>query len=485
MCQPPQPFRLDEPDTPARFTKIARSPRLRYHLRVRDLAERLLQTIRKQRLIQPGDRVAVAVSGGADSVALLCLLLELRSELGIVLSVVHVNHKLRGKESDEDEAFVSDLARQNGLELHSRAAPLSRTLTSGIEAAARELRYDSFREVARGSRITKIATAHTLDDQAETVLLRAMRGSGLRGLAGIYPQLSPGTVGEAAIIRPLLALRRDQLKSYLGRLGQTWREDSSNRDTAFLRNRVRQRVLPVLREVFGPASVENLAELAEIARAEQEHWEADHPEVAAPQRPLAVSLVQRLSLAAQRQLIRNWLERNAPGVPRPLRLVENLIDLVHGDAGSRLEISAEATVHRTLNELRLESGSVLGPSDYEYCLTIPGQVEIVEINVRIEAVLEKNQGESMEQSLDPALLPSKLTIRNWRAGDRFWPANTKAEKKVKELLSDRHAAGTEKRLWPVAAGEGIGLVWVRGFAVPAKLRAKAGGRAVRIREREA
>lgn len=465
-CQPLQPLSFEP---------------LRYHLRVQRLAERLLRTIRKDALIHAGDRVAAAVSGGADSVALLRLLLELRSELGIVLSVVHVNHKMRGKESDEDEAFVGELARQNELELHCRTAPLA-VHKSGIEAAARKLRYDVFRTLARDA-VTKIATAHTLDDQAETVLLRAMRGAGLRGLAGIHPRLSLEEPGAPVVVRPLLSFCRDDLKSYLREQSQAWREDSSNRDPAFLRNRVRQQVVPVLQNVFGPGSVENLAALAEIARAEQEHWQA-HPEVVAPEGALPVAALKGLSLAAQRQLVRNWLERNAPGTHRPFRLIEDLIELAAEEPGRKLEVSAELMVRRTHPEIRLEPVSATSVSDYEYSLPIPGCVAVAEINLRIEAVVIEAGGEceNREPGLDPALLPGKLTIRNWRAGDRYWPANTKAEKKVKELLSVRRLTGVEKKMWPVAVAEGIGVVWVRGLAVPANLRAKAGGRVLWMRE---
>jgi tRNA(Ile)-lysidine synthetase-like protein len=158
---------------------------LLYHFPVHDLAKRLLKTIRKRQSMRPGDRVAVAVSGGADSVALLCLLLEVRSELGIVLSVAHINHKLRGEESEADEKFVRELAGQHTLELHLCKAPLNQS-SSGIEAAARRMRYDFFRQLAIEDRVSNIATAHTLDDQAETVLLRLFRGTGIRGLAGIH-----------------------------------------------------------------------------------------------------------------------------------------------------------------------------------------------------------------------------------------------------------------------------------------------------------
>ena len=191
------------------------------------LAERLLKTIRKQESIRAGDRVAVAVSGGADSVALLRLLLELRGELGIVLSVAHVNHKLRGAESDEDERFVAQLARQHGLDLHVCEGPVDGSLRSesgsGIEAAARELRYGFFRQLAREDRVAKIATAHTLDDQAETVLLRIFRGTGIRGLSGIHPRIVFEEQGRAfgEVVRPLLGFRRAALQEFLRERGQS------------------------------------------------------------------------------------------------------------------------------------------------------------------------------------------------------------------------------------------------------------------------
>jgi len=248
---------------------------------MRDLAERVLRTIRKQEFLRAGDRVAVAVSGGADSVALLLLLDELRAELGIVLSVAHVNHKLRAAESDGDAQFVVELAARLGLDLHTVAAPIpfgeagdGAEVRAGVESAARELRYRFFRDLARTGRVSKVATAHTLEDQAETVLLRMFRGTGIRGLAGIHPRLRLGD-GEnqgvtEEVIRPLLGFRRAELREYLRGRGQEWREDSSNSDQTFLRNRVRHRLLAVIEAEFGAAAIEHMAELAEIARAEEE-----------------------------------------------------------------------------------------------------------------------------------------------------------------------------------------------------------------------
>ncbi len=530
---------------------------LLYHFSVHALAERLLKTIRKQESIRAGDRLAVAVSGGADSVALLCLLLELRAELGIVLSVAHVNHKLRGKESDEDERFVAELARQHGLELHACEAPVDRNqrsgIRSGIEAAARDLRYGFFRQLAREGRATKIATAHTLDDQAETVLLRLFRGTGIRGLSGVHPRIVFEEQGRAfgELVRPLLGFRGAALQGFLRERGQPWREDSSNRDTAFLRNRVRHRLLPMIGEEFGEAAIEHMGELAEIARAEEEHWESGHPEIgprlssaaeqvggeqvggktsfvsgyrfsdtvsslksdtpsgsaarksissakaaidsAAPETRQAASLLAgpllALPLAAQRRLVRRWMETNAADLPISFRLIEEALELARGPAGGKLELPAGGYLRRGRHDLLLGSEPFNAPgeaADYEYVLAVPGAVEVPELGVLVEArVVDAGSvpEDDRAQLLDLAHVPKEVVIRNWRAGDRFRPAHTAAAKKVKELLSARHATGAAKKLWPVAVAEGCGLVWMRGFAVPAALRAPAGAaKAIWIRE---
>ena len=476
------------------------------------LTERLLKTIRKQQSIRAGDRLAVAISGGADSVALLCLLLELRAGLGIVLSVAHVNHKLRGEEADEDAQFVAKLARQHGLELHVCEAPVDGSDTSGkssgIEAAARELRYGFFRQLAGEGRVTKIATAHTLDDQAETVLLRIFRGTGIQGLSGIHPRIVFEEQGHAfgELVRPLLGFRRAALQEFLRERGQSWREDSSNRDIAFLRNRVRHRLLPMVAEEFGGAAIEHMAELAEIARAEEEHWERVHPEVrgqgggaaetlqAASLRSLAVTPLLALPLAAQRRLVRAWLETHMPDLSISFRLIEGALELSRGSsnrrtAGKKLELPGGRNLRRGKQELVLELETVGGrgeTADYEYALAVPGTVEVPELGARIEArvvdagdVSEDERGEL----LDLGSSPKEVLIRNWRAGDRYWPAHTAAAKKVKELLSDRHAMGAEKKLWPVAVAEGCGLIWMRGFAVPAAFRAPSdAAKAIWIRE---
>jgi len=465
-----------------------------------ELAEQLLKTIRKQGALRAGDRVAVAVSGGADSVALLYLLMELRAELGVVISVAHVNHKLRGSESDEDERFVRRLASASGLELHVCDAPVDGS-GKGVEAKARDLRYEFFRGLARDQRVSKIATAHTLDDQAETVLLRMFRGTGIRGLTGVHPRIALEEGGHwfGEVVRPLLGLRHVALVKFLEKQGQNWREDSSNKDLTFLRNRVRHRLLPIIAEEFGESAIEHMGELAEIARAEEEQWTegAERPGLEHSGAALNVEQLSSLRLATQRRVVRAWVEANAPGASISFRLIEDVLDLAGGTIGKELTLPGRMPhphpnakyarpylIRRARHELVLDA-DIGDARDYEYSLSVPGEVLIRELGIRIEARLADAETLSEQERelgvLDPAHVGKNIVIRNWRPGDRFWPVHTKEEKKVKELLGERHATGVEKQMWPVAMNEVGALLWVRGFPGPVSLRARA-GKAVCIRE---
>jgi len=595
-----------------------------YHVSVHELAQRVLGHIRREELLRAGDRLGVAVSGGIDSVALLRLLIELRHELGFVLSVVHFNHGLRGAESDADREFVAGLAREHGLEFHGASgdvALLASEEHSGLEAAARELRYGFFRSllgsgegdeiesaVPQGLKpsslinlngtaeavpfpipssttaeavpflnfsqpsvdavptiLDKIATGHTLDDQAETVLMRVIRGTGLRGLGGIYPRIvveREGEEGYGEIVRPLLGIRRLELEQYLADLKQPWREDSSNADSKFTRNRIRRLVLPLLEREFNPAVVENFSELAEIARDEEDYWENEisgwlgtvvqwsQPEWTRglpgfessrgagsqdlvriqPPKPklLDPKLVERLEqpgpAVMNASVSRPWLLTEPPAVQRrvvkaigeqamiPLEFkhIEEILRFAaeEGPSGKELSLPLGWKVRREPEALVFVTPDLRREEripDYEYPLPVPGRAMVPEVGVVIEALLvtlevasqvashvashviaeiapEAQVAEYNPQELLRAeLLPGRLIVRNWRPGDRFWPAHTKSPKKIKELLQDLHLAQPERRLWPVAAS-GDEIVWMRGFSVPARLRAKAGQQAVLIRE---
>ena len=558
--------------------------------------------------MKAGDRVGVAVSGGIDSVALLRLLLELRGELGVVLSVVHFNHQLRGAESDADEQFVADTAREYDLEFLCDSDDVAaRAAEEGIsvEAAARELRYGFFRHLllegpsgakatdqnkaanrsaesaappkdgsggpkpnsdkkplrgpegplfhgeANGtnesrhlsrldSRLDKILTGHTLDDQAETVLMRVIRGTGLAGLSGIHSRIAvEDDDGEISgeIVRPLLTTRRRELEQYLKDIGQPWREDSSNADHAFTRNRVRRLLVPLIEKEFNPAVAENLAELAEIARGEEEYWENEvagwmgtavhwiEPEwvrLALQKVPLVqisaaanqpspspdADLASRVEnadwLIMNASVSRPWLlsEQTAvqrrvikaigeqAGIPLEFKHVEEILRFAGEDdpAGRELSLPLGWKLVRHPEELLFVTPDLREtkvPQDYDYELPLPGSVVLHEAGIVLEArrVPAENVAEyNPDQLLDADSLPGPLRVRNWRAGDRFWPAHTKSPKKVKELLQERHVAQPERGLWPVVLS-GDDIVWVRGFDTHARYGGKAGHDAVLIAER--
>ena len=552
------------------------------------LAERVLSYIRRDELLRAGDRVGVAVSAGIDSVALLRVLLELRGELGIVLSVVHFNHRLRGAESDGDQEFVAGLAREYDLEFRADSDDVAGHAEEehvSVETAARELRYGFFRwlleedqskppllaakNAARSgapdrsaSKLNKIATGHTLDDQAETVLMRMIRGAGLRGLGGIHPRIlveDDGGEISGEIVRPLLAVRRRELERYLNEIGQVWREDSSNDDEQFTRNRVRRLVVPLLEQEFNPSVAHNLAELAEIARGEEDYWENEVSgwlgttvQWSQPEWARAVSdadgLVQIAGLGNPgggsgsvnsfakdsariptrddlqtdlRTKIQNapWLVMNASmsrmwflgepvavqrrlvkaigdnaGIPLEFKHVEEILRVAaEGGAvgkewslplGWKFVVQPEELVFMTPNLAALALPEPAPSSDYEYELPVPGKATVYEAGSSIEARTIPEGAEAAynrDQLLDAASLPGPLRVRNWRPGDRFWPAHTKSPKKIKELLQERHVARPERRLWPVVVS-GDEIVWMRGFPPPAKLRAKPGQAAVVIVE---
>jgi tRNA(Ile)-lysidine synthase len=456
---------------------------------VHKLPQSVLDYIRKHHLLRPGDRVGVAVSGGADSVAMLRILLELRRELGIVISVVHFNHELRGAESDSDEQFVRELAAAHDLQFTCESADVSAYAAKkklSLETAARTLRYGFLRSVLQSGDLDKIGTAHTLDDQAETVLLKLARGAGTRGLAGIYPRIGTqhsvvSSQQVKTIVRPLLETRRSDLEAYLAEIKQAWREDSSNRELRHMRNRVRREILPRLEQHVNPRVRETLGEAAEIARAEEEFWLEKIAHLlqqfwtrcdaggCLDWRSRNWKSTEQLGLAVQRRVVRAAAE--SLGLNLEFGHVEEVLGL--GEARTRATLPNGWSARWHKGQIHFERGSRTA-TNYEYHLPVPGKVSVPEAGIVIEAALvsgkSTDDGHQHEQLLPPRLAAS-LVIRNWRSGDRFWLANAKQPKKIKELLQDRSITGEEKKRWPVVAS-GDEVVWVAGMGVRRDLQPK-------------
>lgn len=496
--------------------------------------------------------------------ALLRLLLELRGELGTVLSVVHFNHKLRGLESDGDQEFVARLAREQHLQFicdSDDVAGHAAEESVSLETAARELRYGFFRHLLntedtpgpeahteqspqdrsaggaappKGGSVDVIVTGHTLDDQAETVLMRLIRGTGPTGLGGIHPTIAvedneSEVFGE--IVRPLLATRRKELEQYLRDRGQDWREDSTNADDSFTRNRVRKLLVPMLEKEFNPSIAEKLAELAEIARGEEDYWQNEvagwmgtgvHWSAPAWAGATAnAGLVQISANIPTNDGLRTgidrvpWLVMNASvdllwflgepvavqrrivkavgeeaGIPIEFKHVEEILQFAgdHEKSGKELSLPLGWKVIRKSEELLFVTPDLQGPlpvGDYEYRLTIPGEATVPEAGVVIQVQCipaEEARGYNPEQLLNPDFLPRLLRVRNWRAGDRFWPAHTKSPKKIKELLQEQHVEQSKRGLWPVVVGEDD-IIWMRGLPVATTHQFEGHGPAILITER--
>ena len=233
--------------------------------------------------IKPGDRICVAISGGADSVALLLTLHAAnttpRESLGVGLSAVHIHHNLRGEEANADQQFVEDLCIGLDIPLHLHHADIPTRVAEAraqgdpetIEEAARNARYEFFNTLIASGHADSVLTAHTLDDQAETVLMKLLRGAWTEGLSAIHPVV---TLQKGRVLRPFLNTRRADIESFLKSINQSWREDSTNTDTSFTRNRVRRELLPQL-HTFNPNLDQTLANLAELAREEETRWQTE------------------------------------------------------------------------------------------------------------------------------------------------------------------------------------------------------------------
>ncbi|HEY3824839.1 MAG TPA: tRNA lysidine(34) synthetase TilS [Bryobacteraceae bacterium] len=418
-------------------------------------------------------RISVALSGGADSVFLLHVL----RELGVATAVLHVNHGLRGAESDRDEDFARALALQHGLPVHVLKG---QTLTGNIEQEARRVRYDFFAEQIAAGVSDAVATGHTLDDQAETVLYRFLRGAGTAGLSGIRP----ATISK--VIRPLIDLRRDEIRSWLRNHNIPWQEDCTNQNPDFARNRIRLRHMPELAASLNPALPEVLAGTANWAQAEEDYWAAELVRLASsylietPETTLiATKLFRELPVAVQRRLLRRAIER-IRGSLRAIdfRHIEAIRAMMATREGSgRLQLPG-LDIYRSFDWLRLAPIGIDSrlERDFESPLIIPGRTEVPERQLTIDMELIDNPSvyNSDVQALDwercaGSLLPEGLRLRNWRPGDQYQPQGRSATEKIKTLFQEYRIPLWERRTWPVVV-QGIGvasntIVWSRRFGI--------------------
>jgi tRNA(Ile)-lysidine synthase len=435
--------------------------------------------------LKPGLRLAVGFSGGADSVALLRLLDSRSRDLGLVVHAAHLHHGLRGAEADADRDFCRELAYSLGLPFHesqvdtaafAAADPASGKTAETIEEAARRLRYGWFRELMRAGVVDAVATAHTRDDQAETVLARFLRGAWTEGLSGIHPVVE---FPEGRIVRPLLGASRSEIEAYLKGLDQQWREDSTNRHLTFTRNRIRHELLPQL-EGWNPQLRDHLAQMAELARDEEAWWEQEverlAPQLILSGRPvrgggraagegLAIEAgrLGELLPAVQRRLLR--LAAGQLGAKPDFEATEALRSLaLDGRAGQRRELANGLTGERTHRELRMTVGGGTGErgSMQVYVIEIPGEIAAPQWGIRMTISLTVPSHASIS-SAGAAAAPSsrRAVLRPWKPGDRVRLRHSGSLRKVKEVLERMHISGPARAHWPVVELDDR-IIWMQG-----------------------
>jgi tRNA(Ile)-lysidine synthase len=490
------------------------------------LEQSVLDSIRATRLFVPGDRVGVAVSGGGDSVALLRLLETLRGDLGITPIAVHFDHGLRGNESDGDARFVATLARELGIEfILGREDVAAAAAQNGwnLEDAGRRLRYEFFRRLVEDGRATRIAVAHSADDQAETVLAHIMRGTGPSGLAGIYPEIG-------RVVRPLLSIRRETLRAYLREIGQSWREDSTNKDASRTRAKIRQQLLPVIERDFSPQIVGHLSELSRLAREEGQFWTALVEDrfnalVRLKDETLSIGIDDLLSplgssIAGSLGMSEQFADCSADLSTslRPLteRLIRRFYEILRGDrkglgaahveqvirlaaessSGRGVQLPDGVRVEKRFRELifsriseaqpasnTLETTSL--PIAYQYVIELPSRgkasVPVPELGTCfslkvVDWPIAASETKQREAALDAELLFPPLILRNWHPGDAYRPRGHRNTRKLKQMFLAGRIPSGKRSEWPVLESAGR-VVWTRGMPPADEFSAREGTRA--------
>lgn len=465
-----------------------------------DIYHRWSLEMRRSRMFSPGERVGVAVSGGPDSVLLLSFMSQFATGHGLCLSVVHFNHHLRGSESNEDERFVATRAAELKLDFYHAGTDVARAARESkknLEAIARDLRYRFFFSLIRQGKLDKVATAHTASDQAETVLLRLLRGAGTRGLAGIFPLL------EGKIARPFLDITRAEVETEIERRCLAFRTDSTNSDTRFARNKIRRDLLPLLEREFNPGIVSILKQLADRARDDEAFLEQQASDIARPWRVrdggeerIPAQPFNQFPPALQRRVLRQMIA-SCGGLSRltaaHIELVVRFAAIAQSGKTLVLPCGIEAhqefgwiVIRRRGEKPEAEGFSVLisPPAD----LTLPGDPGS---RLKVYYKTAENPGReptktsynsNQEICLDAGKCQGPLVLRNWRPGDRFCPQGSAKSKKLKQLFAARKVARSRRPLWPVleSAGE---IIWARGFPPAAQFTPSAStGRMLVIEE---
>lgn len=401
------------------------------------MQNRLLKFAREQNLMAPGDTVICAVSGGADSVAMLFALYLLREKLGITLEAAHFNHNLRGEESLRDETFVRELCARYEIPLHVASGEIHPG-KKGLEAAARDARY-AFLESLPG----KIATAHTADDNAETILMHLVRGTGLKGLGGIAPQ-------RGKLIRPMLGITRREVEDFLAEWHLPHVEDSTNETDAFLRNRLRHHVMPLL-AAENPRIAENLSQMALRLRED----EACLSQLSRYETLPEIETLRTLPSAVRSRMLERFLKENGVREPEDVHIAQAEALVFSDSPSASAAFPGGVTLSRQYGHL---TANPTGEAFTPVTLTCPGSAEAAGIRITCEPAGELAQSENLL-----TVCPSgKISIRPRQTGDKIRLSG--GSKSLKKLFIDRKIPAADRERIPVVCDE-TGILGVYSIGV--------------------
>jgi len=457
-----------------------------------NIEKKILRTVEHaigtRRMVQAGDTLLVGVSGGPDSVALVHILLALAPKFSFQVAIAHLNHCLRDDESERDEAFVVSLAEQLELPVHVERQDVRRYQKSrrlSLEEAARQVRYCFYHAIASKYGYEKIALGHHSDDNAELILMYLLRGSGPLGLSGIPP------VRDDKIIRPLIDIKRTEIMDYIAVKGLDYVEDSFNRDLQYLRNKVRNRLIPELKAEYNPKLIDSLNRLAAIVDAEERWIESLIQPIFEKvivfeeqgRMGLDISELNRQTIAVRRRLIRKAVLKVKGNLRRmAFAHVEAVVKLAQEgpesgvlDLPDRIRISRQNDVlimSREAQDLRhLANGPLLSLTpNYEYRLAKPGQIWIKEaaLKIRFSEIPVEHPSDWHPSGygtgvayFDMDKIHFPLVIRNFRPGDRFSPLGMTGRQKLKKFFIDHKVSRTERTKCPILLSRNK-IIWVVG-----------------------
>jgi len=454
-------------------------------VKTRAIEHKTLDWIRRQGLIEDGDTVLAALSGGADSVCLVRVLMALRAQLDIRIVAAHYNHRLRGEASERDAGFVRQFCEKFDIPLvvgSGDVAEAARTSERGIEETAREMRYAFLEDAARESGASKIATGHHADDNAETVLLHLIRGAGLRGLAGIPPC-------RGRIIRPILALERREIEDYLAALGQDFVEDATNRDTALRRNAMRHQVMPILREM-NPGLAGTVSRQSGVLRQDGRCLDAVAKEVFAKigQRDVEDAATYSIDITELGALDPSIASRvvvlavQAAGGEADAVHVRQVLKIAGGCAPSaETAVRGGVMVRRVYDKLVFGARARETVSFQAAVLPENGTILIPEAGLRITVGAEnlRTLATISDFCFKSIAICGRITARLRRTGDELRLAGRSGTKTVKKLMIEAKVPAEERGGRLIFADE-AGVIAVSGIGIAERVAPQAGDETVTI-----